>query len=134
MKLDKKKQLAARTLGISKERIIFNINRLEEIKEAITKQDIKDLLNNKAISIKEIKGRKTKVKKKRRRQGSIKKKPNKSKREYVLSVRKLRRNILSLKNQGKISSAFYKELRKDIKTRKIKDIAQLKEKVGAIKK
>ena len=43
MNLQKKKELAARTLTIGKDRIMFNTSRLDEIKEAITKQDIKDL-------------------------------------------------------------------------------------------
>jgi len=41
MKLDKKKNLAKRVLNVGKERIIFVKERLSEIKEAITKQDIK---------------------------------------------------------------------------------------------
>ena len=44
MKLEGKKDLVARTLGVGKGRIVFNVQRLEEIKQAITKQDIKDLV------------------------------------------------------------------------------------------
>ena len=74
MNLEKKKMLAARTLGVGKARIIFNVARINEIKEAITKQDIRDLAADKAILIREIKGTKKKVKRKtRRRAGSIKK-------------------------------------------------------------
>ncbi len=58
MNLEKKKKLAARTLNVGKERIIFLKSRLEEIKEAITRQDIKDLHKDGAIIIKEEKGRK----------------------------------------------------------------------------
>ena len=43
MNLSKKKALAARTLNVGKARILFNVQRLGEIKEAITKQDIRDL-------------------------------------------------------------------------------------------
>ena len=42
-KLDRRKDLASRVLGVGKRRIIFDSSRLSEIKEAITKQDIKDL-------------------------------------------------------------------------------------------
>ena len=75
MKLENKKDLASRALGIGKNRIVFNSERLNEVKEAITKQDIKDLLASKAIMIREIKGRKKVERSKRRRgPGSIRKK------------------------------------------------------------
>src|SRR3990167_6861646 len=70
MKLDKKKNLAAKTLGVGRDRVIFNINRLDEIKEAITKQDIRDLFSNGAIAVRDIKGRKAvkrRVSRRRRR-------------------------------------------------------------------
>lgn len=43
MKLENKKDLASRALKVGKNRIAFNKSRLTEIKEAITKQDFKDL-------------------------------------------------------------------------------------------
>ena len=73
MNLSKKKALAARTLDVGKGRILFNMQGLDEIKEAITKQDIRDLHKEGIISIKEIKGRKTLVRRKtRKRMGSRK--------------------------------------------------------------
>ena len=104
MKLERKKALVARTLGIGKGRVYFNSQRLSELKEAITKQDIKDLLASGAISIKEKKGRKKIVKRSiRRRAGSIKKKPKKTKREYIIITRKLRTYHKSMKTKGQIS-------------------------------
>ena len=64
MNLNTKKRLAARTLKVGLGRIKFDIERLDEIKEAITKQDIKDLKESGAIKIKEISGRRTNVKRK----------------------------------------------------------------------
>src|SRR3989338_6904131 len=100
MNLEKKKILAARTLGVGKERIIFNIERLSEIKEAITKQDIRELFNNKAIFVKEIKGRK-KIEKRRsrRRKGSIKKTIKRSKEKYMILARKLRAYLFELRRK-----------------------------------
>ena len=57
MNLGKKKQLAARTLGVGKSRVHFVNENLNEIKEAITKQDIRDLVSSGAIKVKEVKGR-----------------------------------------------------------------------------
>ncbi len=54
MNLRKKKALAARTFGVGLSRIEFLEPRLDEIKEAITKQDIRDLYKDGAIRIKNI--------------------------------------------------------------------------------
>ena len=103
MNLNKKRELVARTLDIGKGRIVFNTNRLDEIKEAITKQDIKDLVYSKAIILKEKKGRRTKSKRKTRiRQGSRRRKIVDKKREYIIITRKLRKYITYLKKQSKI--------------------------------
>ena len=64
MNLGKKKKLSAKALEVGKERIVFLKPRLDEIKEAITRQDIKDLEKEGAIIIKGIKGRKKISKKK----------------------------------------------------------------------
>ncbi|MFA6023201.1 MAG: 50S ribosomal protein L19e [Candidatus Pacearchaeota archaeon] len=128
MKLDVKKKLAAKTLGVGLGRVKFDINRLDEIKEAITKQDIRDLFDNGAIKIKEVKGRKTNVKRKtRRRIGKVKLKVNRRKEEYVKITRKLRRYINELRMQNKITNEKYKELRKKIKMKEFKSKRQFKE-------
>lgn len=60
--LNKRKELVCRVFGIGKSKVIFDITRLNEIKEAITKQDIRDLHADGAIMIRETRGRKTHVK------------------------------------------------------------------------
>ena len=133
MKLENKKNLVVRTLGVGKERIIFNSERLNEIKEAITKQDIRDLVSSKAIIIREVKGRKTKVKRKRRRMGSIKKKVVDTKRVYMNVTRKLRRYLKTLKSKDQISLDNFYTLRKEIRARSIKNIDQIKERLQEMK-
>lgn len=49
MKVDNQKRLAAQILKCSKKRIRFDPDRLSDIKEAITKIDIKGLIKDKAI-------------------------------------------------------------------------------------
>lgn len=133
MNLKKKKELAARTLGVGKERIIFNINRLEEIKEAITKQDINQLYKDKAIFVIEIKGTKKKKKRKtRRRAGSRKKRLKNKKREYINVTRKLRRYVSYLKKKGFISKEQTNEIRKKIRARVYKNLSQLKARLSGI--
>lgn len=130
MQLSNKKNLSAKTLGVGKSRILFNNERLADIKEAITKQDIRDLFKDKAIMIKEISGTKTKVKRKtRRRKGSIKQTVNKKKKEYMAITRKLRKYIFELKRKEKLTPDEYAVLRKEIRARKFKSKSQMKDRV-----
>lgn len=127
MNLNKKKELAARTFNVGKERIIFVQERLDEIKEAITKQDIRELKQDNAIIIRDIKGRKTvKVKKRRKGVGKFKKKPKKRKENYVKITRKLRSYVKELKVQGKLSNEEFRDLRKKIRDGKFKSKRNLK--------
>ena len=127
MTLDKKKILASKALNVGARRIQFDINRLDEIKEAITRQDIKDLHSSGAIKIKEIKGRRKAVKRKRRRIGKVKLKVNKRKQDYVKITRKLRAYIKELKSQGKIDNVKFKDLRKSIRNSEFNSKRNLKE-------
>jgi large subunit ribosomal protein L19e len=133
MKLETKKKLASTTLGVGKNKIIFNIHRLEEIKEAITKQDIRDLYMSGAIIIREINGRRKVVRRKiRRKAGSIKKPVKNKKREYVILTRKFRNYLFELKRKSKLSNENYIMLRKEIKARAFKSKAQLKERISTL--
>ena len=133
MNLGKKTALAARTLKVGKGRIVFVKSRLNEIKEAITKQDIRDLQKEGAIIIKGIKGRRKVKKNKSRSPGNIRKKVNKRKKEYVIITRKLRKYVAELKKQGKISNESFKEIRKKIRNREFRSLAHLKEHIGGLK-
>lgn len=135
MNLRTKKQLAARVLKVGINRIHFASDKFPEIKEAITKQDIKDLHKEGVISIKPIKGRKKiKRRKTKRGPGKIKKKINKRKQTYVKITRKLRGYLKELKNQGEIDKRLYWELRKKIRMRTFRSRAHLKEYLESIKK
>ena len=134
MKLENKKELASRTLGIGKDRIIFNPSRLKEIKEAITKQDIKDLVSSNAILLKEIKGRKKVERRKtRRRAGSIRKKIKHGKRKYIILTRKFRSYLKQLRRKEEISEELYIKLRQEIRASMYKDLSHLKERLKEIK-
>lgn len=133
MKLENKRALAARTLEVGKGRITFNAERLSEIKEAITKKDIKDLKESGAIYIKEKKGRKKVRKRKtRRRTGSIKKKVNTRKKDYVTMTRKLRAYLSNMKKRKAISAEDLMELRKEIRARDFRSLAHMKERIAGL--
>lgn len=126
--LESRKQLAARVFGVGKNKIYFDEAHISDIKEAITKQDMKDLFAEGIIRIKENKGRMSKPKRTTRRgPGKIKRKIKIKKSGYVIITRKLRRYVGELRKQGKLTKEKYQELRKKIKARTFKDKAHLKD-------
>jgi len=132
MNLTKRRMLAAKVLGVGKNKIRFESSKLPEIKEAITKQDIRDMYAEGIITIKETPGRRKIIKRKTRRgPGKIKFTIKPGKRQYVILVRKLRRHVNELRKQKKISEEKFWELRKQIKARNFKNKAHLKEHLGS---
>ncbi|MBU2616669.1 MAG: hypothetical protein KKB79_01665 [Nanoarchaeota archaeon] len=135
MNLNKKKSLAKRVFGVGEKRITFVDSRLEDIKEAITKQDMKDLREDGAILINNIHGRKKNLKKKAKRSvGNVRKKVKKKKRTYVLATRKLRKYTKGVKEQGNITKEDSDDIRKKIRNRVFRSQAHLKDHIGGLKK
>ena len=134
MNLSKKKDLARRTLGIGRERIIFLESRLEDIKEAITKQDIRDLQREGAILIREIRGKRKAKKRRKRNTGNIRKKVKRRKKDYVIMTRKLRKYVSEMKKMGKISKEDVRDTMKKIRNRIFISKSHLKEHINGLKK
>ena len=133
MNLAKKKELAAKVLNVGKNRIVFVEGHLLEIKEAITRMDIQDLHKSGAIQIKEVKGQKKVVKRKRRRHiGKVRKHVNNRKKDYVKITRKLRKMVRGLARTGAIDRDKRKEIRKEIRSRKFRSKRHLKENLGEL--
>ena len=104
MKLENKKRFAAKVLGVGAGRIILNTSRLAETKEAMTREDIRNLFNDGAISIREIKGRLKVVKRTTRRRAGSRRQPVKNtKGRYMNVARKLRGYLSELKKAEKIT-------------------------------
>ncbi len=135
MNLGNRKSLAAKTLKIGKKRIKFVKSRVKEIKDAITKEDIRGLVEDGAIEIQGVRGRKTNISRKNQRgTGKIKKKVNKRKQEYVKITRKLRKYTKEMFNQGKLNKEEVKEIRKRIRNRAFKSTTNLKLYLGGLRK
>lgn len=135
MNLSKKKSLAVRALGIGKSRIVFLKSRLDEIKDALTKQDIKDLKSDGAILVKEVSGRRKVERRKRKRGvGKVRKKVNTRKRDYVIMTRKLRNYVAELKRKGELNRDEIIDIRKKIRNKKFRSKAHLREYVGGLRK
>jgi len=130
MNLAKKKKLAERTFKVGKKRIVFLKSGLEDIKDAITKQDMRDRYEEGTIIIKEKKGRTKIRKRKKRTAGNVRKRVKKRKQQYATITRKLRGYVLELKKQGRISNEEAKDLRKKIRNRIFRSKSHLKEYVG----
>ncbi len=125
MNLTKKKRIAAAALKIGINRVIFDKERVNEIKEAITKQDMRDLFKDGAIRISSVKGRHKKEKRERRREGRISKKVKVGKRGYVLKIRKLRAYLKMLRGRQEITGERYRKLRNYAKSGIFKDLKHM---------
>lgn len=135
MKLDKKKNLAAKVLKVGRGRIVFIEPRLEEIKEAITKEDIRSLKKSGAIMIKPIRGKKGKVKRKTRKSlGNVRKWAKNTKREYMIMTRKQRAYVAKVKEKKSIKPEEIKDIRNKIRNRHFKSLSQLKDYIKGLKK
>jgi len=133
MNLRNKKMLASKVLNAGKKRITFVESRLADIKEAITKQDIRDLHVDGAIQLKEVSGRKKNLKRgKKRSTGNIRKKVNKRKQDYVIMTRKLRKFTSEMKKLGRVTVEEATDIRKKIRNKAFRSKAHLKEYIGRL--
>ena len=122
MQLNTQKRLAAQILKCSKNRIWFDQDRLEDIKESITKADIRSLIGDNAIKEKPAKGvsraRARKIalqKRKGRRKGHGSRKGKKTARlrkkiAWANSIRIQRRFLKELRDKGIITKSTYQNL------------------------
>lgn len=127
MKLRVQKRIAADVLKCSPKRVVFDTAKLKEIKEGITKSDIRGMIIDNFISKRRIKGisnarsKKIKVQKTKGRQkghGSRKGKKNARtpKKELWMNKVRLQRNFLRiLKEKNAIENKIYWDLYRKIK-------------------
>ena len=120
--LDVQRRLGAHVLKCGRNRVRFDISRLDEIKEAITKADIRTLVNNGAIFRQRLhntskfwarKIKQQKIHGKQKGFGSRKGKKTARtppKREWMNKIRLQRGFIKSLRDDGKITTTNYHEL------------------------
>ena len=122
MKIVNPKKLAASVSGCSPKRIKYDTSRLDEIKEAITKADVRSLINKGAIRVVQKKGtsrfraKKTHIQRvKGRMRGHGSRKGNAtarspSKRDWINRIRLLRQVIKNFKDKKLISNQTYRDL------------------------
>lgn len=122
MNLKTQKKLAADVLRTSKKKVVFDPERLEDIKEAITKMDIRGLISEKAIKKNPIKGtskvrsrQKQAQRKKGLRKGASTRKGKKTartskKEQWMTKIRTQREFLRSLRENKKIDNKTFSNL------------------------
>ncbi len=127
MKLDFQKKIAGKLFKASPKRVVLVEDALEEINDAVTREDIRSLINKGAIYLKQKKGvsrarankiRRQKIKGKRKNPGSrkgSKKVRTQARRMRINASRRKREFIKNLRAKNKITAKEYRKLYNMIK-------------------
>lgn len=146
MNLRSQRRIAAKILKVSESRVFLEPEKAEDISKSITREDIKALVEEGAISAKKEKGiskgrlrKKLAQKKKgqRKEQGSRKGKKGArtpKKKFWIRKVRALRDELKKLKEEGKVEKREYRKFYKQIKGNLFQSRRHLKEHVEKIEK
>jgi len=118
--LTQQKRMASDILKVGESRLWINPDNLEDVKNAITRADIRKMVNHGYIKAKNEKIKMPKVKKKRR-QGYGSRKGAKGarlpkKEKWMNTVRPLRKMLKELKDQDKVDAKTYRKLYSQIKS------------------
>ncbi len=127
MNLKNQKRVSASVLKVGKRRVWFDRERLQEIKEAITKEDIRGLVKRNLIQKKpetgtsRVRARKRIVQRRKgRQQGKGKRKGTRTarlgkKEAWMIQVRSQRKFIKELKEKGLVDVRTYRNLYSKVK-------------------
>ncbi|HIH14234.1 MAG TPA: 50S ribosomal protein L19e [Nanoarchaeota archaeon] len=122
MDLKFQKRLAARTLGVGLARVSLDPSRFEDIKEAITKSDIRNLVKQGAIILQplvrtsRLRARERHAQRKKGRQAGqgsrhgrkLARSPRK--RQWINKIRSIRVMIQTLKDKNQIDNKTYRDI------------------------
>ena len=142
--LSAKKRLVSRMTGAGIKRIKFDVDHLDDVADAITRQQVRSLITANTITIKQIVGtsrgraqeKKNQKKKRGVTQGSKKgrKGARVGKKEvYVTKVRSLRRRLKIAKERKEITNKNFWEIYKKINGNTVRNIAHLRTLIEEIK-
>ena len=137
MDLKNQRRLASEILGCGENRVWIDPTRMEDVGEAITRNDVRRLIDSKAIKAKQkvgvsrgraryMQGQKRKGK--RRGHGSrkgSKKARTPKKRAWINTIRPVRAQLMRYRKEGKIDSATYRKLYRRAKGGMFKSKARL---------
>ncbi len=132
MDLSLQKRLASEILGVGKDRIWIDPNKIQEASKALSRSDILDLIDKGIIRVKQVKGQSRtwanyikEQKKKGRRRGPGSKKGSKNarsgkKEQWIKRIRAIRKLLRELKEKKIIDKRLYRELYKKAKSNEFK--------------
>lgn len=147
MNLRLQRRMAAELLKVGENRVFFDADRINEIAEAITREDIRALIKDGAIKAMRVKGnsrgrtRKRHLQRKKGRRRGIGKRKGKAtartpkKRRWINTIRPQRKLLTKLKEKGVIGKKTYRKLYRLAKAGFFRSRAHLKlylEKMGDI--
>ena len=124
MNLTTQKRLAASILKVGLNRVWIDPEQIEEVSRAITREGVKQLINNGAIKAKPKKGissyrskkiAEQKSKGKRKGRGSIKGakyEKKKKKQQWMKTIRALRKDLKEMRDADEIDATTYRKLYK----------------------
>lgn len=135
--LKSQKRMAAELLEVGENRIWLDPSKQDDIAMAITKEDIKELIEEGAIQARDKKGtskgrarKKQKQKERGRSSGPGTKKGAKNskkskKEEWMNDIRAQRKKLKQFREENRLSSSNYRELYKKVKGGEIRDVKHL---------
>jgi large subunit ribosomal protein L19e len=137
MQLKLQRRLAADILGVGENRIRFDPERLEDLADAITREDVRALIEEGAIYAAPVRGQtRNRAKETRVRKGGKYATLTKKER-WIMRVRPQRRYLRRLRDHGIIDRSLYRKLYLQVKAGRFKSIADIRNlliEMGVMKK
>ena len=141
--LKTKRQLVSRIIGVGLDRVKFDPEHLDEVADAITRDNIRSLITANVIEIKPIKGtskgrsyfKKLQRMKRGTKQGSKKgrKGARSGKKEiYVRKIKAMRHQLKVSKARKEIANAAYWNLYKQVSGNQVRNLAHLRSLIEAV--
>jgi len=126
MQLKLQRRLAADIMGVGENRVRFDPERLEDIADAITREDVRALIEEGAIYAAPVRGQtRNRVKETRVRKGGKYATLTKKER-WIMRVRPQRRYLRRLRDRGVIDRSLYRKLYLQVKAGRFKSIADIR--------
>jgi large subunit ribosomal protein L19e len=132
MDLSLQRKLASEILGVGKDRIWIDPNKIQDVSKALSRSDVLDLIDKGIIRVKQVKGQSRtwanyikKQKKKGRRRGSGSRKGGRKarldkKESWIKRIRAIRNLLRELKEKNIIDKKLYRDLYKRAKSNEFK--------------
>jgi len=132
MDLSLQRRLASEILGVGKDRIWIDPNKIQDVSKALSRSDILDLIDKGIIRVKQVKGQSRtwanyikEQKKKGRRRGAGSRKGGRKarldkKENWIKRIRAIRNLLRELKEKNIIDKKLYRDLYKRAKSNEFK--------------